>query len=322
MKSLIQHIDNFVTYLLKEKGYSSFTINAYKNDLYQFQRFLPGLPIHALNTHHIRNFLDYLFQKKYSNTTLARKLSSLRSFFRYCLKCGIINTDPLVSITCPKRRRQLPGFLRKEPLTNKLVYEEGKTTATETSLKELRDTAIIQLLYATGIRLRELVQLNIRDVKFDSGIIRVTGKGGRERIVPTGKHCLICLDNYLNFRIIHYGAPVLDEPLFWGHIHRRINPRSVQRIVARKLNAIGEGMNVHPHMLRHSFATHLMDSGADLKAVQELLGHKNLSTTQIYTHVSTEKLCAEYNQAHPRAGRNQAETRKIKNLSNRKDLPM
>jgi len=322
LKSLTKHIDNFITYLLKEKGYSSFTISAYKNDLYQFQRFLPGLTLRAVNTHHIRNFLDYLFQKNYSNTTLARKLSSLRSFFRYCLKCGIINTDPLIPITNPKRRRQLPGFLRKELLTSKLIRDEGKTTTTETTLNEIRDTAIIQLLYATGIRLRELVQLNIRHVQFDSGTLRVFGKGRKERIVPTGKRCLMSLRNYLNFRAKQYGNPAYDEPLFWGRTHRRINPRSVQRIVARKLNEIGEGVNVHPHMLRHSFATHLMDNGADLKAVQELLGHKNLSTTQIYTHVSIEKLCAEYNQAHPRAAGNQSDISKMKNLSNRKDSPM
>ena len=296
--SLPHQIEDFLAYLLKEKGYSEFTISSYGNDLMQFQQFLPALSLQSITTHHVRNFLDYLYLKEYTTSTLARKLSSLRSFFRFCLKRGDMDNDPLLPITSPKRRRNLPEYLRKERLIDELVSLENPR---EKSLTDVRDTAIVELLYATGIRLRELVRLTVREVEFDAGTIRVFGKGGKERIVPTGKRCLQSIRTYLHSRPQNYGKHMLDEPLFLGRGKARISPRSVQRVVAGRLNAIGEGVNVHPHVIRHSFATHLLDNGADLKAVQELLGHKNLSTTQIYTHVSIEKLCSEYNRAHPRA---------------------
>ncbi|MFC1557361.1 site-specific tyrosine recombinase/integron integrase [candidate division KSB1 bacterium] len=299
--SLAQHITEFLTFLQKEKGYSAFTLTAYKGDLFQFEKFLPDLNLREIRTHHVRNFMDYIYGKDYSNSSLARKLSSLRSFFNYQIRQGFLDNDPVQAIPNPKRRNKLPQFLREELIGKSLKQPEFREKSSgEATLKDLRDTAIISLLYATGIRLRELVGLNIRDINFENNTIRVFGKGRKERIVPAGKRSFEHIRNYLSNKP---GAPsgTGDEPLFTGRSHKRISPRSVQRIIACRLNEIGEGINVHPHMLRHSFATHLLNNGADLKAVQEMLGHKNLSTTQVYTHVSIDTLRAAYKQAHPRA---------------------
>jgi integrase/recombinase XerC len=205
----------------------------------------------------------------------------------------------LSRIPNPKKKKGLPDFLSEVPLKKALLenelYKKGEKAD---DLKVKRNLALLQLFYATGIRLRELVGLNIRDVNFESGTIKVFGKGGKDRIIPAGRTCMKSIKNYISLRN-NEGNP--KEPLFLGSKNNRINPRTVQRIVADNLSEIGEGIGVHPHLLRHSFATHMLDNGADLKAVQELLGHKNLSTTQIYTHVSIEKLASAYNQAHPRA---------------------
>lgn len=296
-KSLLYQVESFLTHLLKEKGYSGFTISSYKNDLNQFTIFLQSPALNSINTHHIRNFLDYLYQKNYSNTTLARKISSLRSFFKYSLKREDIKNDPFGLISAPKRSRKLPEFLRKDSLTQELIKYEKNSG----SPKDMRDIAILELLYATGMRLRELTNLNVKDVQFETGTVRVFGKGGKERIIPTGDRSLGSLEKYLRSRSVHTVTENREAPLFIGRGKNRISPRTIQRVVSERLKDIGEGVNVHPHLLRHSFATHLLDNGADLKAVQELLGHKNLSTTQIYTHVSIEKLKKEYDQAHPRS---------------------
>lgn len=294
---LSHHIDSFLTHLLKEKGYSEFTLISYRDDLHQFDKYLTSPKLISVGEQHIRSFQDYLYNKNYSSATLSRKLSSLRSFFKYCVKKDIIDTDPLSRISAPKRSRKLPDYLRKELLTSVII--EGETK--ETSPKGLRDTAVLELLYATGMRLRELVNLNVSDVDFASGTVRVFGKGSKERLLPTGRRCLHSLNRYLSSRSKSPHSNTPSNPLIRGRGKNRISPRTIQRIVASRLNAVGEGVNVHPHLLRHSFATHLLDNGADLKAVQELLGHKNLSTTQIYTHVSIEKLKEEYSLAHPRA---------------------
>ncbi|MFC1555196.1 site-specific tyrosine recombinase/integron integrase [candidate division KSB1 bacterium] len=298
---LSYHIEKFIVFLQKEKGCSGFTVESYRNDLNQFQKFLPDFSISSINSHHIRNFLDYLFQKDYANTTLSRKLSSLRSFFRYCIKLGIISSDPVLPVSNPKKDRILPQFLRKEQLVSELTDEKFCNNKKTNKLTRSRNLAITRLLYSTGIRLRELTGLDLKDIQLESGTIRVFGKGSKERLVPIGNKCIDSIKKYLNFRIEKFGKLEHENPLFTGRSQKRISPRTVQKIVADNLNTIGEGINVHPHMLRHSFATHLLDNGADLKSVQELLGHKNLSTTQIYTHVSIEKLRSEYAQAHPRA---------------------
>ncbi len=299
--ALTYHIQDFLTFLTKEKGYSVFTITSYRNDLRQFQKLVPALHLQSINTHHIRNFLDFLVQKNLTARTIARKISSLRSFFRFCVKRRLIEHDPIDLLTSPKLRKKLPDFLRKESILDKALLITPDSVEGKEQFSEMRNRAIVQLLYASGIRLRELVGLSIKDINFEAGTIKVLGKGSKERIVPVGKTCIDTIKTYLDKRTELFSHPIPEEPLFWGRIFSRISARTVQNIVARKLNDIGEGVNVHPHMIRHSFATHLLDNGADLKAVQELLGHKNLSTTQIYTHVSIEKLRSEYKRAHPRA---------------------
>ncbi|MCP4723528.1 MAG: tyrosine recombinase XerC [bacterium] len=297
--SLSVKISSFIDYLQKERGYSDFTIDSYRRDLQQFNKFLPDIDLTKITVSHVKAYLDYLYDKNYSNNTLSRKLSCLRSFYKYLIRKGYISINPLSKIPNPKKKKGLPDFLAedqlKEALLETRLYEKGEIIY---DLKSLRNLSLLQLFYATGIRLRELVGLNIRDVDLESGTVKVSGKGGKDRIIPAGKICIESIKKYLGLRK-RSNSP--NEPLFFGSRNNRINPRTVQRIVADKLNKIGEGIGVHPHLLRHSFATHLLDNGADLKAVQELLGHKNLSTTQIYTHVSIEKLTAAYDQAHPRA---------------------
>ncbi len=300
--SIPTQISEFITFLRKEKGYSSFTLNEYNRDLNQFEKFLPDISLKSVRTHHIRNFLDYLYGKGYSNSTLARKMSSLRSFFKFALKRELIESNPMLVVPIPKRHKKLPHFLREEQLRDYLESDtEVKTEENGNYLRSLRDKAVIFLFYATGIRLRELVGINIRDISFESGTVRILGKGNKERIIPAGSSTLETVTEYLKERNKVYGPHSPDDPLFTGRQTKRISPRLAQSIVSRILNSIAEGENVHPHMLRHSFATHLLNNGADLKAVQEMLGHKNLSTTQIYTHVSIDKLRSVYSRAHPRA---------------------
>jgi integrase/recombinase XerC len=297
--SLTVNISNFIGYLQKERGYSEFTIDSYRRDLKQFNKFLPDKDINEISVSHLKGYLDYLYDKEYSNNTLSRKLSCLRSFYKFLIKNGYISFNPLSRIPNPKKNKGLPEFLAEDQLKKVLLEtEEPEKGEKIYDLKESRNIALLQLFYATGIRLRELVGLNIRDVNFESGTVKVSGKGGKDRIIPAGRICMESIKNYISLR---KRSPGSNDPLFLGNRNNRINPRTVQRIVADKLDKIGEGIGVHPHLLRHSFATHLLDHGADLKAVQELLGHKNLSTTQIYTHVSIEKLTSAYNQAHPRA---------------------
>ena len=297
MQSVLHIINEFLAYLEKEKGYSIHTLTAYKDDLEQFERFIPETPLQTITITTIRNYLDYLYQKNLSTTSILRKVSALRSFFKFCRRQGIITNDPVIPLMRLKRPKRLPEFLRKEPLVTTI------TTPAESDqpLTEARNRAIIQLLYAAGIRLSELTGLNINDIQFDNETIRVLGKGKKSRVVPTGSKCLTTIREYLRLRSSQIGEPRADDPVFTGKGNRRISPRTVQRIVAQKLNHLGEGENIHPHLLRHSFATHLLNNGADLKAIQEMLGHKNLSTTQIYTHITVEKLKNVYDKAHPRA---------------------
>jgi len=215
---------------------------------------------------------------------------------------GIVYTNPLLAIPNPKRPRKLPQFIREEQIHTYLIEDETKSeNPTLNKKNRLRDNAIIYLLYASGIRLRELTGLDIADINLQNSTIRVLGKGNKERIVPVGQTCIEHIKIYLRERGITNNCHAYNVPLFTGQSSKRINPRTVQRVIADRLRSVGEGINVHPHMLRHSFATHLLNNGADLKAVQEMLGHKNLSATQIYTHVSIDKLRAAYKQAHPRA---------------------
>jgi len=320
-----QTMSQFVESLLSEKGYSAHTARAYKNDIEEFARYvtyqasaestgssgLSGLSGLSGNTHDtkdsgitwdeidpltIREYLGFL-HKKNKKVTIARKLSVLRSFFGYLIKQGIIDESPAESILTPKQEKRIPGYLTVDSVFRLL---DGIETP---SVLDLRNRAMFETLYSTGIRVSELSGLDVFDVNFDTGLVRVTGKGNKERLVPIGKKALEAVDAYCErlqaeagerFSVQHNG------PLFLNKDYGRLTARSIARILNKIAGLTGLQSPVSPHVLRHSFATHMLDAGADLKVVQELLGHKSLSTTQKYTHVSVDRLMEAYDKAHPR----------------------
>jgi integrase/recombinase XerC len=292
----------FLKALQAEKNYSDFTISAYKLDLSQFIDFLEknyqdNYSIENISKQHIRGFLSFLSANGLSRNSIGRKLAALRSFFHYLTRTGVLDSNPAQQIKTPKYKKKLPVFLSINEALAMLELPENDTP------KGLRDRAILEIFYGTGIRLRELTNLDMRDVDFYSGLIRVLGKGGKERLVPLGPHASKSLKPYTKIRnhLLKNSKNPDFEALFLGDRGQRILPRQVQRRVTHYMSMISNATSLSPHVLRHTFATHLLDAGADLEAVKELLGHASLSTTQIYTHVSMEKLKKIYEQAHPRA---------------------
>jgi integrase/recombinase XerC len=247
----------------------------------------------------IREYLGVL-HKKNSRATIARKLSAVRSFFRYLIRRGILTDNPAALVATPKQEKTIPDYLSVDSMFHLLDRIETDTVL------NLRNRAMFETLYSTGIRVSELAGLNVFDVDFAAGLIRVFGKGRKERLVPVGKKALEAIAAYMERLRSERGAgtdggcPDTDGPLFLNKDFGRISTRSIARILELKAKSSGIPTPVSPHGLRHSFATHMLDAGADLKAVQEILGHKSLSTTQKYTHVSIERLIRAYDKAHPR----------------------
>lgn len=282
------------------KGIAARTLVAYETDLAQFRRFLasrgvtgPGDVTHLA----VREFLARLKEEGFARSSIGRKVVAIRSFFRYLCRSGLLDQNPLAGVATPRRERRLPRFLYPHEV-ELLLAAPGSATALAK-----RDLAILESLYATGIRLSELVGLDLDDVDFSLGCVRVMGKGARERIVPMGRPALAACQDYLRS-----ARPVLlgrgdgrERAFFLNYRGGRLSGRSVQRILARCLERVAIARRLSPHALRHSFATHMLENGADLRVVQELLGHVNVSTTQIYTHVSKERLKRVYERAHPRA---------------------
>jgi len=284
-----RYVDKFVTYLEIEKNYSKHTLTNYTVDLVEFFAFIKDAPVEKVDYFTLRRYLAAIKAKQHKPRTLARKLSTLRSFFRFLQREGFIKNNPAKLMTTPKLDKKLPEFLSESEVT-KLVEAP--------SVKEkfsLRDKAILETLYSTGIRVSELVGLSVDEVDFISNIIKVHGKGKKDRLVPIGQQALSTIQSYIKKR--KSGA----QPLFLNKNGTRLSDRSVRTIVNKYINQMSMRGNISPHTLRHSFATHLLNRGADLRSVQELLGHVNLSTTQIYTHMTTERLKNVYNKAHPRA---------------------
>lgn len=297
-----ESIPKFIKFLKAEKNYSDFTIAAYELDLSQFRDYINreynrSITLADITKQQIRGFLSHLVVAGLSRNSIGRKLAALRSYFRYLNRIGEISTNPAQQIQTPKYKKKLPVFLSIQEALQVLNLPDLDTP------EGLRDRAILELFYGTGIRLRELTNLDIADIDFHSGLIRILGKGRKERMVPLGPKAATVLKNYLKNR--GYFLAKTQEPdeaaLFLGARGKRISPRQVQRRVQQFLSKISDATSLSPHVLRHTFATHLLDAGADLEAVRELLGHTSLSTTQIYTHVSMEKLKKIYKQAHPRA---------------------
>lgn len=284
-----RYLEKFLSYLEIEKNYSPHTLLNYKIDIEEFFDFIDSLPIERVEYLHLRKFLAVLRSKQQKSRTLARKTSTLRSFFKFLQREKYIKRNPALLLTTPKLDKKLPKFLT-ESETIKLVEAPIMTR-----VSGRRDRAILETLYSTGIRVSELVGLNIDSVDIIGNVVKVLGKGKKERLVPIGDKAIDALKDYLAHRKENKKA------LFLNKSKNRLSDRSIRNIVNKHIQLASIHLNISPHVLRHSFATHLLNRGADLRSVQELLGHVNLSTTQIYTHVTTARLKSVYDKAHPRA---------------------
>lgn len=298
---LEEQIENYLLHLL-EKSFSGHTLKAYRNDLGQFHRFLVGqldkkdVELKDIDRLAIRHFLGTLQRRGFSKRSIVRKLTSIRSFIKFLCREGLMGSNPAVHLASPKLEKRLPSFFASEQMS-KVMDIPGRITALG-----WRDLTILELLYGTGIRLSELVGLNLSSIDQWGEAIKVMGKGRKQRILPVGRKAMKALRTYLEKRDELLKETQKDEEaLFLNYRGRRLSARGVQRIVERHLRKVSEAKRVSPHVLRHTFATHMLDAGADLRAVKELLGHASLSSTQIYTHVTTERLKQVYDQAHPRA---------------------
>jgi len=287
-----RYVDKFINYLKVEKNAAVHTINNYTIDLNSFFLFLSGKDIVDTDRLALRRFLAQMRSKNYSKRTIARKLSSLRSFFKFLYREGYIKANPITAIHTPKLDKKLPKFLDVGKVTSLILKPDTNTDA------GLRDRAILETLYSTGIRVSELVGMDSADIDFISGVIKVLGKGSKERVAPIGDEALRAIRKYNDKKD---KKSKLKEAVFLNNRGGRLTDRSVRRVVDKYIRACAIEEKISPHSLRHSFATHLLDRGADLRSVQELLGHMNLSTTQIYTHVTMERMKSVYDKAHPRA---------------------
>ncbi len=306
---IINQIDSFLEYLSAQKDYSKNTNRAYLNDLYEFLYYfaeikrvnteipkemaslLPG-DVDAIA---IRGYLSRLYKKKNKKSTVARKLSALRSFFRFLLKHEAVTNNPADLILTPKQDKPIPAYLTVDDIFR--LLDSIKTN----TLSGLRNKAMFEVLYSTGIRVSELSGLDIDSVDFSGGVIKVLGKGKKERIVPVGKRALAAVSEYRKACAEKKYSVNYDlNALFLNKNDTRLSERSIARILKQLALECGITVPVYPHAIRHTFATHMLDAGADLRGVQELLGHESLSTTQKYTHVTIDRLTRAYDKAHPR----------------------
>jgi integrase/recombinase XerC len=288
-------VQQFLNFLMSEKNASPHTVKNYQIDLRVFFSFLKQKPVSEITYLDIRAFLADLKTQGFSKSTMSRKLACVRSFFKFLARENILTANPASGIATPKRDKRLPSFLNDDEIL-KLLEAPSKTT-----WEERRDKAILETLYSSGLRVSELVGLNHEDLDIGGGLVRIRGKGKKERIVPVGRMALEAIQTYIQKRSPKPCSEPIKKPLYINRLGSRLTDRSIRRVILKYTKRIALNKEVSPHMLRHSFATHLLDRGADLRSVQELLGHENLSTTQIYTHVTTKRLKEAYNQAHPRA---------------------
>jgi tyrosine recombinase XerC len=294
---LIDSIESFMLTLEKERNFSLHTIKAYKNDLNRFNYFLNNTlsrkKLAKINRNDIRKFLAEEYDNGYSSKTVARRLATIKSYFKYLVKTELIQENISIHINSPKVPKKLPNFVDKN-----LIDTLMKTPSLDTHIG-IRDRAVLELFYSTGMRLSELVNMNIGDFEINKKLIRVIGKGNKERMIPYGRTAENAIKNYLKIRNISLNPAFANKPLFVNNSDKRISKRTIQRRMNNYIKLVADGKRIGPHLLRHTFATHLLDNGADIRAVKDLLGHSSLSSTQIYTHVSIEKLKKDYTQAHP-----------------------
>ncbi len=334
-------IDEFLNYLKFERHFSPHTAKCYAADLAQFSAFLVGdterarggqsfvnpapsvrstavagehpptvttgttavltstgigQKLRAVTPEIVKSFLGFLGGQSYSKSTVARKLATLRSFYKFCLRRGYVEAHPLAAIRTPKQEKRLPKFLELEQITTLL------STPDDNTLLGARDRAILEVLFSTGVRVSELVDLNFADVDNEAQLIRVRGKGKKQRTAPIGATAISAMNRYLDLRRADARSANFDQVALFVNKHgQRLSTRSVRRKLDKYLAEAGLDPSISPHTLRHSFATHMLNNGADLRSVQELLGHQSLSTTQVYTHLTTPRLKAAYDDAHPRS---------------------
>ena len=334
MNKNIEHnvpiITAFLSYLLDERAFSKYTGRCYGVALRQYlvwiteeqslaldiptetaawQRYSQGRKdvaghvgpetitehIISADTEYLRSFLSCLAESNYSPATMARKIATLRSFYKWLERNGAIESNPMTLIRTPRQKKRLPKAIDVEEVEKLLSAPDDKT------LLGARDRAILETLYSTGIRVSELVGINFSDIDETGQAIVIRGKGRKERIVPLGTHAMSAVFHYISVLQTNNISIESDDPLFINKHSTRLSTRSVRRKVSKYLAQLGMDPSISPHTLRHSFATHLLDNGADLRSVQELLGHQSLSTTQIYTHLTTKRMRESYDQSHPRA---------------------
>lgn len=282
----MEYVYKFLDYLKYERGFSDYTIKSYSTDLKEFYEFSKK---DIVNIDLVRKYLRYLYEKNYSNRSISRKVSSLKSYFKYLEGEGIIKDNFMRLISNPKLEKTLPNYLNYQDLEKLLNFPDRNNKY------GLRDALILEMLYSSGVRVSELANMKLKDIDFKDKKILVLGKGNKERYVYYGSKCDSLLKKYLDMD--HMDSPYL----FIGKRKDRLNEREIRLIVTESAKKAGINIHVTPHTLRHTYATHMLNEGADLKSVGDLLGHESLSTTQIYTHISNERLRQIYLKSHPRA---------------------
>ena len=299
-----QAVDNFLNYLAVEKGFSPNTIAAYRNDLNQLVSFIEEEaarrgsipPWASFDRQSMLSYLLDLRQRNYAATTIARKVAAARSFFSFMVAEGLIKANPIEDIRSPKIGRPLPKPISFSEV-RRLIEQAGKLTTPEAR----RDRAMLELLYASGMRVSELVSLNLGDVDLENGYVRCFGKGNKERVIPLYEQAVLAVKEYLEETRPQLGHNGDEKALFLNPRGERLTRQGFWQKIKEYAKSANLGTKVTPHTLRHSFATHMLSGGADLRSVQELLGHANISTTQVYTHLTTEHIRRAYEQSHPRA---------------------
>ena len=292
-----RELDEFLEYLRHGRNASPHTISGYRIDLVQLQTYLTGrkVPLRSVDAAVLRGFLHELAAARLAKSSLGRKLAALRSFFAYGVKQGWVDDNPAKVIATPKLDRPVPEFLSEEEMERFLERPDGRDAL------GLRDRAVLELFYASGIRLSELVGINLPDLNLEEKLLRVRGKGRKERLVPFGAKAADAVTAYLQVRTTLLQGDFGEPALFLNYRGTRLSPRSVERLVDKYIRQTLLRRGVGPHALRHSFASHLLGRGADLRVIQELLGHESLATTQKYTHLNVRQLLNVYRKSHPRA---------------------
>ena len=290
------YLNNFISYLTNNKRYSPYTITSYKKDTYDYLEFLKKNNIDIKNSNYkiVEEYSKYLYKKKLSKRSIARKYSSIRTFYNYLEKNNILENNIFNLLENPKKEKKLPRFINEYELDKMFEIPDN-------SPKGQRDRLILELLYGTGVRVSELVNIKINDIDFNNNSIKVRGKGNKDRYVFYGKYCKEAINNYIkNGRISLLNGQTSDY-LLLNRFGKNISVVSIRKILNEIINKCSLDIKISPHVLRHTFATHLLNEGADIMHVKELLGHSSLSTTSIYTHVTNEKIKEVYYKTHPRA---------------------